>query len=277
MTYRAPPGACDAHVHVFGPASRFPYAPDRTYTPADAPKEALFALHARLGLQRSVVVQPGPYAFDNRATADVLAARPGQYRGVALLPPDISDATLQTMDAQGFRGIRFNYLGHLGAPTPLAEILALARRLVPLAWHLQIHLSPDLIDEFTPAFFRCPVPIVIDHMARIPADAQDPGLTALRRLLEHDHIWVKLSGLDRATRQGPPYANALPIAQTLAADAPTRILWGTDWPHPNHQGPIPDDQSLLDLVPQITPTPAAQQALLVDNPHRLYRFAPTAP
>ena len=284
---RLPPGACDAHVHVFGPQARFPYPPESLFHPADAPKEALFALHDRLGIERCVVVQSGAHGFDNRAAADAIAARPGAYRGVALLPPDIDDATLASLDAQGFRGVRFNYMGHLGRHVPPAAVLALAARLAPLGWHLQIHLDPAFFQELSPHLLRSPVPVVIDHMGRVPASGSNhlgpnhrgldhPGLTALRRLLDDDRVWVKVSGADRATLAGPPYADAAPMAAALVAAYPDRVVWGTDWPHPNHQGPIPDDGALVDLLTTIAPTDAARQALLVDNPARLYRFTEPA-
>ncbi|MGI4939268.1 MAG: amidohydrolase family protein [Janthinobacterium lividum] len=271
---RLPPGACDAHVHVYGPQSQFPFAADRTFTPGDAPKETLFALHARLGITRCVVVQSGAHGFDNQVVADALAAKAGAYRGIALVRPEIADAGLRALDEQGFCGVRFNYMGHLGRQVPMSEVLALAGRLADLSWHLQIHLDPAGLPELAPALLQSPVPVVIDHMARIPADPgqRHPSFAHLCRLLDTGRCWVKVSGADRATLQGPPYADAVPMAQRLVADYPDQVLWGTDWPHPNHAGPVPDDGELVNLLAEIAPTLAARQALLVDNPHRLYRF-----
>lgn len=270
---RLPSDACDAHVHVFGPQNEFPYPRDRTFTPPDAPKADLFALHERLGIGRCVVVQSGAHGFDNRATADALAAKWGAYRGVALLPTDTGDAALRVMDAQGFRAVRFNYMAHLGRQVPMDEVLDLAARLAGIGWHLQVHMDAALIEELAPALLRSSVPVVVDHMGRVPAPGLDqPGFIALRRLLEDRRIWVKVSGADRASRTGPPYADAVPMARQLIADAGDRVLWGTDWPHPNHAGPVPDDAALVDLLMEIAPDPTVRQALLVDNPHRLYRF-----
>lgn len=275
---RLPPGACDAHVHVYGPQSRFPFVWDRTFTPGDAPKEALFALHARLGIERCVVVQSGAHGFDNSAVGDALAARGGAYRGVALLRPDAADDELRTLDGQGFRGVRFNYMGHLGQHVPLGDVLTLAARLAGLGWHLQIHADPAALPELAPALLRAPVPVIIDHMGRIPADpgTRHPAFVVLCRLLGTGRFFVKVSGADRASLQGPPYADAVPMARRLVTDHPNAVLWGTDWPHPNHAGPVPDDGALVDLLADVAPTPVARQALLVDNPQRLYRFVENA-
>jgi 2-pyrone-4,6-dicarboxylate lactonase len=221
---RLPPLACDAHVHVFGPAREFPFAPDSPFIPADAPKEKLFALHRMLGIERCVVVQSTCHGYDNSVTADAIAAKRGSYLGVALVPADVSDAELRRLDAQGFRGARFNFMKHLGRSAPIDEVIALGARLAPLGWHLQIHFESSLI------------------------------------------------GAERSSRQGPPYADALPFARKLVAEFGDRVLWGSDWPHPNLAGEIPDDGLLVDLIAEIAPSEAQRRALLVDNPQRLYRF-----
>lgn len=269
-----PEGACNAHCHVFGPRDRFPYAEGAFVPAADAPKEALQALNDRFGLSRCVVVQSTCHGFDNRATADAVAARPADYRGIALLPTDVPDAELARLDAAGFRGVRFNYMGHLGRVTPIDDVLALAARLAPIGWHLQIHGDPSLLTELGPALRRSPVPVVVDHIGRIDAGAglDQPAFRALQGLMDDERFWVKVSGCDRITRQGPPYADALPYAQRLVADHGDRVLWGNDWPHPNHAGPVPVEEELVGLIAQIAPTAEARQRLLVDNPQRLYRF-----
>lgn len=274
-----PAGACNAHCHVFGPRTRFPYAADAPFVPdADAPKEALFALNDRLGLQRCVVVQSSCHGFDNRAVLDAVAARPSDYRAVLLLPPDVDSATLQRHDAAGARAVRFNYMGHLGQAVPIDQVLALAARLAPIGWHLQIHGSPSLLTDLAPALKRSPVPVVIDHIGRIDAGLgpQQADFRALLALLQAPQCWVKLSGIDRITRQGPPYDDALPFARSLVDHFGDRVLWGNDWPHPNHAGPLPDEDLLVDLIDRIAPGAAARQALLVDNPARLYRFGDLA-
>ena len=277
MSFTLPELACNAHCHVFGPRQRFPFAADASFVPpVDAPREALYALNDRLGLPRCVVVQSSCHGFDNRATAHAVAGRPGSYRGIALLPTDVSDAELRSLDAAGFRGLRFNYMGHLGPSAPINEVLALAARLAPLGWHLQIHGAPRLLTELAPALRSSPVPVVIDHIGRIDAGLglAQPDFAALLALMQSPHCWVKLSGCDRITRLGPPYADALPFARRLMAEFGDRVLWGNDWPHPNHAEASPDDDLLAALVAEIAPDAAARQRLLVDNPQRLYRFDP---
>lgn len=272
---KLPAGACDAHVHVFGPRARFPFADDRRYTPSDAPKEMLFALHERLGIQHCVIVQPACHGFDNSVTADATAATGGAYKGVALVPVAISDAELKRLDAAGLCGARFHYMAHLGSGPKIDDVITFGKRLAGIGWHLQIHMEASLIAELAPAIRRSPVPVVIDHMGRIDASLglNQPAFQALLALLDDDNVWVKVSGADRATRQGPPYSDAIPFARKLVAEFGKRCVWGTDWPHPNHRGPVPDDGLLVDILNQIAPGESARQALLVDNPQRLYRFA----
>jgi 2-pyrone-4,6-dicarboxylate lactonase len=275
MEKTLPEGACNAHCHVFGPRDRFPYAPDATFIPeTDAPKQALYALNDSFGLQRCVVVQSSCHGFDNSATEDAIATRPRDYRGIALLPTDVADAELRRLDAAGFRGVRFNFMAHLGAATPLDEILALARRLAPLNWHLQVHGDPAIVTAVVQTLAAGPVPVVIDHIGRLDASAgmHQPLFQAFCRLLDNPKVWMKVSGMDRISKRGPPYEDAQPFARHLVESFGDRVLWGNDWPHPNHAGPIPDDAQLVQLIAPIAPTAAQQQALLVDNPARLYRF-----
>jgi 2-pyrone-4,6-dicarboxylate lactonase len=275
MPSHLPANACNAHCHVFGPRDRFAYAPQASFVPEhDAPKEALYALNDRLGLQRCVVVQSACHGFDNRATEDAIATRARDYRGVALLPTDVPDAELRRLDGAGFRGVRFNYMGHLGHATPIDAVLALARRIAPLGWHLQLHGDPAQLLALAPALRAAPVPVVIDHIGRIDA-AAGPGhahFQGFLQWLQDPKVWIKVSGMDRISRLGPPYADAQPFARTLVAEFGDRVLWGNDWPHPNHAGPVPDERQLVDLIAAIAPTDAARQRLLVDNPQQLYRF-----
>jgi 2-pyrone-4,6-dicarboxylate lactonase len=268
-----PAGACDAHVHVFGPQSRFPFAPGRSFTPCEAPKEKLFALHALLGIERCVVVQSNAHGYDNSVTEDAVAARKGAYVGIALLPLSVDDAELARLDAAGFCGARFHFMRHLGAATPIEDVIAFGNRLAGIGWHLQLHFESSLVHELAPALLRSPVPVVIDHMARIDASRglDQPDFRRLRELMRDARFWVKVSGPERASRQGPPYRDAVPFAKALVGDAGDRVLWGTDWPHPNLDH-VPDDGVLTDLIAEIAPTDAQRQALLVDNPERLYRF-----
>jgi 2-pyrone-4,6-dicarboxylate lactonase len=273
-TLRLPRGACDAHVHVFGPQRRFPFAPERTFTPGDAPKEKLFALHALLGIERCVIVQSSCHGFDNSVVADAIAAKHGAYSGIALLPTTVTDAELRRLDARGFRGVRFNYMKHLGTSTPIEDVIALGARLAPLGWHLQIHLESALIEPMTPALKRSPVPVVIDHMGRVDAalGVDQPAFKALLDLLRDERFLVKVSCVERSSHRPAPYEDAIPFARALVAAFGDRTLWGTDWPHPNSAHGPPDDGVLVDLLAEIAPSAAQRQALLVDNPQRFYRF-----
>jgi 2-pyrone-4,6-dicarboxylate lactonase len=266
--------ACDAHVHVFGPQVRFPFAAQRPFTPDDAPKEALFALHARLGIERCVVVQSSCHGVDNSVTEDALSAKGGAYRGVALLRADVATSELERLDRAGFRAVRFNFMRHLGPAVPLADVFAIAGRLAPLGWHVQVHCESALIEDLLPRLAGTPVPVVIDHMGRIDASRglDQREFQALRTHLRDERFWIKVSGCDRSSRQGPPYADAVPFARALVDECGDRVLWGTDWPHPNVTGAAPEDTLLVDLLENIAPSAAQRQALLVDNPQRLYRF-----
>jgi 2-pyrone-4,6-dicarboxylate lactonase len=270
---RLPAGACDAHCHVFGPVRVFPFAAERTFTPADAPKERLFALHALLGIERCVIVQSGCHGFDNRVVADAIATKQGQYCGIALVPLTVTDAELRDLHAQGFRGARFSYMKHLAASASIADVIAFTHRLAVFDWQLHVHFDSASIDELAPWLARAATPLVVDHMARIDASRglDQPAFHSLRKLMEHEHLWVKVSGVDRCSRQGPPYADAIPMARSLVESFGDRVLWGTDWPHPNNTH-VPDDGQLVDLLAEIAPDEASRRALLVDNPQRLYRF-----
>jgi 2-pyrone-4,6-dicarboxylate lactonase len=273
---KLPAGACDAHVHVFGPRNRFPFAEGRRYTPSDAPKELLFTLHERLGIEHCVIVQPACHGTANSVTIDAIAATRGSYKGVALVPMTISDAELKRLDAAGLCGARFHYMTHLAKGPRVDEVIRFGKRLADIGWHLQIHMEAELIADLTSALKRSPVPVVIDHMGRIDASLglDQPPFRALLALLADKNVWVKVSGSDRITRQGPPYSDAVPFARKLVTEFGDRCVWGTDWPHPNHQGPIPDDGMLVDILAEIATSETARQALLVDNPRRFYRFAP---
>ena len=210
---KLPPGACDAHVHIFGPRKRFPFAEGRNYTPSDATKEMLFALHERLGIQHCVIVQPNCHGRDNSVTVDAVAASGQSYRGIALVAPDVSDAELKRLADAGLCGARFHYTEHLGRGPSIDDAMALAKRLADVGWHLQIHMDGSRIAELSPALKRSPVPVVIDHIGRVDAGLglEQPGFRALLALMENKHVWVKVSGTDRITRQGPPYADAVPV------------------------------------------------------------------
>ena len=267
---KLPRGACDVHFHVFGPQKKFPFAANRTYTPADAPKDALFAMHKLMGIERGVVVQSAAHGIDNSAAADLMKSD-ANYRGVALLPVSVSENDLKKLHEQGFRGVRFNYMKHLGEGAPIAEVMSFAAKLAGFGWHLQIHMDSSLIAQMAPAIRRSPVPVVIDHMGRVDASlglGQQP-FRDLMDLLRSKDIWVKVSGCERSSRQASPWKDAIPFARKLVEEFPDRTLWGTDWPHPNLKE-IPDDGVMVDNLAEIAPSEKQRQALLVDNPARLY-------
>jgi len=273
---RLPPGACDTHCHVIGPKEKFAFSPASTSNPADAPKEMLFALHERLGVERCVIVQTAVHGTDNRVVEDAMAAKGGTYLGIALLPATVDSAELRRLDRLGFRGVRYNFIKHLQQVATIGEVLALAPRLADIGWHLQVYMDSSYLADMGPALERSPVPVVIDHIGRIDASLglDQPQFQTLLRLMENEKFWVKVAGCDRITRAGPPYADAVPFARKLVADFTDRVVWGTDWPHPHHAPPVPDDGALVDLIAEFAPAAAQRQAILVDNPTRLYRFAP---
>lgn len=269
---RLPAGACDAHVHVFGPAARFPFASQRNFTPVDAPKETLFALHRHLGITRCVIVQSIIHGFDNSAVEDAIQAGGGRYLGVALVPVDVPDTELKRLSTIGFRGVRFNFMRHLAQSASVQEVMALTQRLAPLGLHLQVHFESSLIHELAPVLKLSAVPVVIDHMARVDATLgpDHADFRALCALMQDPRFHVKVSGCDRIART-PPYTQGVALARRLVQDFPDRCFWGTDWPHPNHTH-VPNDGTLVDLLADIAPTPELLQGLLVRNPQRFYKF-----
>jgi 2-pyrone-4,6-dicarboxylate lactonase len=270
---KLPPKSCDAHFHVFGPKDRFPYAKGAPYVPKlEAPKDVLIDRHMFLGIERGIVVQSAAHGYDNSAAADLIAERKGAYFGVALAPVNVDMAELKRLDGLGFRGVRFNYLQHLGGAPQISEVVKLGAKLASLGWHLQLHLEANMVVKMIGELKLSPVPIVIDHMGRIDASRglDQPAFTHLLKLLEDKRFWVKVSGLERASRQGAPYADAVPFARRLVRECGERVLWGSDWPHPNLDA-IPDDGMLVDLIAEFTDE-KQRQALLVDNPERLYKF-----
>ena len=269
--FSAPAGACDAHCHVFGPASMFPYAPGRSYTPEDAPKEALAALHKRLGIERAVIVQASCHGTDNRAMLDAIAWRPEHYRGVAIVDDSFDDKALQELHDGGVRGVRFNFVRHLGGAPDMDVFNRVIERIKGRGWHVVLHLDATDIVPLSEMIASLPVPFVIDHMGRVDArlGVEQPAFRSLLELARRDDCWIKVCGSERIS--DPPFEAALPFARALVEASPERTLWGTDFPHPNLKQPV-DEAVLLDLVPQFALTAEEQQRLLVDNPARLYEF-----
>ena len=269
----APEGAVDAHCHVFGPAGEFPFAPERKYTPGDAGKDMLFALRDHLGLSRNVIVQASCHGKDNSAMIDALNASGGMARGVAVVAHDIADEELDLMHAAGVRGVRFNFVKRLVDATPREVFMRTAERVQRLGWHVVVYFeAPDLVD-LTPFLKELPGIVVVDHMGRPdvtrPVDGEDFG-RFVRLMEELPTLWTKVSCPERLTAAGPPYDDVVPFQRYLVERYPDRVLWGTDWPHPNMKSHSPDDGLLVDTIARIAPTGELQRALLVDNPMRLY-------
>ena len=276
-SYVPPQGAVDAHCHVFGPAASFPFAPERKYTPGDAGKDMLFALRDHLGFARNVIVQATCHGRDNAALLDALRASGGAARGVAAVAHDIDDAELDAMHAAGVRGVRFNFLKRLVDATPKELFLATARRVQRLGWHVVVYFEAGELDEMTPFIASLPGVVVVDHMGRpdVSRPADGPDFTRFVDLMrDMENLWCKVSCPERLSRLGPGYDDVVPFQRRIVETFPRRVLWGTDWPHPNMTSHIPDDGVLVDMIPRIASTPELRRALLVDNPQRLYWAGP---
>lgn len=270
-----PAGAVDAHCHVFGPGDVFPYAPERKYTPCDAGKDALFGLRDHLGLSRNVIVQATCHGTDNRAMVDALRASAGRARGVATVRPDVTDAALADMHEAGVRGVRFNFVKRLVDPKPDAYYHDIIARVAPLGWHIVVYFEAAVLAERWDFFTSLPTIVVVDHMGRpdVGKPVDGPESARFLDLMERDNVWCKVSCPERLSKAGPPdYRDVVPFARAVVEGFSDRVLWGTDWPHPNLNmvGHMPDDGALVDFIPQIAVTAELQRKLLIDNPMRLY-------
>jgi len=274
--FSAPAGACDTHLHVFGPADRYPQIERRAYDPYEAlDLSRVQAMHAALGIERAVIVTPTVYGTDNRVTVDALRAGAGRYRGIAVIDDGVSDAALREMDDAGMRGIRFNFARFLHAPPSPDAFRRGVDRAGALGWHVVIHAQADELLEFESLFRDLTIPAVFDHMAHIDLDdpAQRPSLDLLLDLLKPEGRYVKVSNGDRISKAGPPFDDVVALGRALVEAAPDRCLWATDWPHVRYQRPAtPNDGDLLALLGRYAPDEAARNRILVDNPARLYGF-----
>jgi 2-pyrone-4,6-dicarboxylate lactonase len=272
--FAPPAGAVDAHCHIFGPGARFPFAPERKYTPCDASKNHLWALRDYLAFERSVIVQATCHGADNRALVDALLTCENRARGVATVSAAITDAELRTLDEAGVRGVRFNFVKRLVDTTPPDLLAETVRRVTPLGWHVVIYFEACDLPELYDFVASLPTVVVVDHMGRpdVTKPSDGPEFERFVRLMrEHTNIWSKVSCPDRLSVQGPPrYDDVVPFARKLVETFPDRVLWGTDWPHPNLKTHMPDDGALVDFVPRIATTAELQRRLLVDNPGNLY-------
>ena len=271
--FQVPKGAVDAHCHVFGPGDQFPFAPERKYTPCDASRDQLFALRNFLGFEKNVVVQATCHGADNSALLDVLEHSEGRARGVVTVRPDISEKELARMHSLGVRGVRFNYVKRLVDPKPDDYYRGIIEKIKPLGWHVVLYFEPaDLLERWD-FFTSLGVPVVVDHMGRPdvtkPVDNADFAL--FQKFMRENDVWAKVSCPDRLTKTGSPfYADVVPFAREIVEEFPDRVLWGTDWPHPNMKSDMPDDGILVDYVPSIAVSPELQKKLLVNNPNNLY-------
>src|SRR5690606_20803320 len=272
-TFKAPPGAVDAHCHVFGPAHLFPYAPERKYTPCDAPKETLFGLRDYLGFSRNVIVQASCHGKNNDALVDALKSAGRLARGVAVVGQNVSDDELKEMDAPAVRAVRFNFVKRLVDATPKEIFLGIAERIAKLGWHIVVYFEAQDLEDLIPFLKQLPTIVVVDHMGRpdVKKGVDHPDFKRFIVLLaENDNIWTKVSCPERLTVSGPPYDDVIPFSRMLVERFPDRVLWGTDWPHPNMKSHMPDDGMLVDVIPRIAVTEELQRKLLIDNPMRLY-------
>jgi 2-pyrone-4,6-dicarboxylate lactonase len=272
-TFKVPAGAVDAHCHVFGPADKFPYAPERKYTPCDAPKEKLFALRDYLGFERNVIVQASCHGKDNAALVDALRSSNDMARGVAIVNPNISEAELQDMHEAGVRAVRFNFVKRLVDATPKEVFFGVAEKIKKLGWHIVVYFEAPDLEDLIPFLNQLPGIIVVDHMGRpdVAKGVDHPDFQRFVNLMQDNpNIWVKVSCPERLSVEGPVYNDVIPFARTLVEKFEDRVLWGTDWPHPNMKSHMPDEGVLVDVIPKIAVTEEAQKALLIDNPMRLY-------
>ena len=268
-----PAGAVDAHCHVFGPAAEFPFAPERKYTPCDAGKEKLFELRDFLGFDRNVIVQATCHGRDNRALVDACLSAGDKARGIASIGPQATDDELADMDAAGVRGVRFNFVKRLVDATPKEVFLGIAEKIKEFGWHIVVYFEAQDLEELQPFLEQLPTTIVVDHMGRpdVAKGVDHPDFQRFLQLMaDNENIWSKVTCPERLSVQGPPYDDVVPFCTAVVERFPDRVLWGTDWPHPNMKSHMPDDGALVDFIPKFARTPEQQQKLLVDNPMRLY-------
>jgi 2-pyrone-4,6-dicarboxylate lactonase len=277
--YVPPAGAVDAHCHVFGPGATFPYAPERKYTPCDASSAQLFELRDYLGFSRNVIVQATCHGADNRALVDALQSAGALARGVATVRESVTDDELQHLHDNGVRGVRFNFVKRLVDTRPVAALESVSARIQKLGWHVVMYFEAEDIAELTPIIAKLPVPVVIDHMARpdVAQSVNGPAFDSFLQLMQqHSHVWTKVSCPERLTKKPVDpnsqanYTDVLPFSRAIVERFPERVLWGTDWPHPNMKSHMPDDGHLVDQIPKIADTEALQHQLLVSNPEQLY-------
>lgn len=271
---KLPPLSCDTHCHIFGPGDVYPYDPKRSYTPPDAPLPAFKALHAKLGVERAVIVNASVHGTDNRVALDAIAQSNGAYRAVANIDGTITEKGLEELNAGGFRGCRFNFVRHLGGVPDMNVFDRIVAMVAPLGWHIDLHFDAIDLPQYADMLARLPVPYTIDHMGRVQANEgldQAPFRTLIDLMQRDEKCWVKICGAERVSTAGPPFHDAVPFARKILETAPDRVIWGTDWPHPNVKV-MPNDGDLVDLIALFAPEPELQHKVLVANPARLFGF-----
>jgi 2-pyrone-4,6-dicarboxylate lactonase len=272
--FKLPPQSCDTHTHIFGPASRYPSASNRPYTPPEAPLDAFRALHEKIGVERCAIVNATVHGTDNRVVTDAIAQSGGAYKGIANVNDEMSDEEFKSLDRGGIRGCRFAFLKRLGGVSDMTKFNRVARRVAARGWHVDVYFEPGTVGDFASTLRALPTSYVIDHMGTVLAakGLDDPSFKALLDLQAKDEKrWVKITGLERASAGGKPFHDAVPFARRLIENTPDRVLCGTDWPHPNVRV-MPNDGKIIDLIPHYAPHPAIQHKLLVENPARLFKF-----
>ncbi|WP_454630237.1 amidohydrolase family protein [Bradyrhizobium cenepequi] len=288
VNFDVPAGACDCHTHIHGDPEKFPFFTGRVYTPEPASPEEMSALHKALGIERVVIVTPSVYGTDNSATRFGMMARGATARGVAVIDDKTPESDLDAMQKDGFRGIRINLAtGGVNDPNVgRARLSAGVDRVKARGWHVQVYTNLPLIPAVKDLVAASPVPVVFDHFggAQAALGVEQPGFADMVELVKSGKAYVKISGAYRASKLAPDYQDAIPLAKALIAANPDRIVWGTDWPHPDTVVPagkqvtdvVPlyqiDDGRLLNQLAVWAPDAATRKKILVDNPARLYGF-----
>ena len=274
LEFKLPPLTCDSHCHIFGPGDKYPYATGRAYTPPDAPLEMFQALHRKLGVERAVIVNASVHGTDHRVALDAIAVSGGRYRAVGNLDDAITEKELQDLHQGGFRGCRFNFVRHLGGVPDMKVFDRVLAKIAPLGWHVDLHFDAIDIPQYASMLKHLPVRYTIDHMGRIKAGEgldQKPFQALIDMLKSDEKCWVKVCGCERVSASGAPFLDVVPFARRIVETAPDRVIWGTDWPHPNVKQ-MPNDGDLVDFVPLFLPEPELQRRILVENPARLFEF-----
>ena len=268
-----PGGAVDAHCHVFGPSPEFPFAPERKYTPCNASKDDLFALRDHLGFSRNVIVQATCHGKDNSAMVDACRVGGDLARGIASVGADITHKELAEMHDAGVRGVRFNFVKRLVDATPKEAFIAIADKIQEFGWSIVVYFEAMDLEELEPFLKQLPGIVVVDHLGRpdVTKGVNHPDFTRfIDFMTKNENIWTKVTCPERLTTRGASYDEVVPYYQAIVDRFEDRVLWGTDWPHPNMKSHMPDDGALVDYIPRIARTQEQIHKLLVTNPMRLY-------